>query len=138
MKYNYAKKCATMKKARQLTVLFLSLALLAALTAPAWADASEPTVHVKDASWDAGRTLFLVRTSTPYILVENTDVTMGEHGILVQLYDNDDTDGIATNVRIIGSDGAKYYPDRDSVPQLEAADDTAVAGVYEGSIVVMP
>lgn len=99
---------------------------------------SEPTVYVKDASWDVGRTLFLVRTGTPHILVENSDVTMGENGVLVQLYDNDDTNGIATNVMIIGSDGAKYYADRDSVPQLEATDNTAVAeftdGDYAGDI----
>ena len=102
------------------------------------AEADEPTVYVKDARWDVGRTLFLVRTGTPYILVENSDVAMGEDGVLVQLYDNDDTNGIATNVMIIGSDGAAYYADRDSVPQLAATSNTAVAeftdGDYAGDI----
>lgn len=100
--------------------------------------AKEPTLHIKDASWEAGRTMFLVRTGTPYILVENADITMGDNGVLVQLYDNDDTNGIATNVMIVGSDGTKYYADRDSVPQLEATDNTAGAefadGDYAGDI----
>lgn len=85
-----------------------------------------------------GRTLFLVRTGTPYTLVESSDVTVGKNGVLVQLYDNDDTDGIATNVMTVGSDGAKYYADRDSVPQLTASGNTAVAeftdGDYAGDI----
>ena len=100
--------------------------------------AAEPTMLVKNTEWNVGRTLFLVRTGTPYIRVENSDITMGDNGVLVQLYDNDDTNGIATNVMIVGSDGAKYYADRDSVPQLDAADNTAIAeftdGDYAGDI----
>ncbi len=89
---------------------------------------TEPTVSLTGTTWDVGRTMFKVRTGTPYIQVDDSVINMAEDGVLVQLYDDDDTNGIATSVMIIGSDGAPYYSSRDDIEQLDPTSSASASG----------